>query len=445
MSNNSTKTRRRRQNRANHNNDALGHGLEPPLSRESPTHLGAAACDNFFVGLRDNILHPWYFAIPALGLGIDVFAFMPAPEQLDRIINMLVLVDGLMLGVMASLITGKLCIQLLGAVQVSGLAASRVLIMDALRALPHAPIIIGLTFDEIQSAIRRWSVVGDVSWSFCWDPETGSPTANLTRHAQLYCDAVLTGNGYAKHHCIRGADIYRPSSSYLCANELTVDDMLSPAGDTAINEIFAELFVDFNQATMYLSTSLLMSFFLYVVMSGTSFRDHRGNYAHRMQFAWYWWSLVPLVVAAAITLSMLGVVGVTMVIAQVHYVKTPHPAIETHRAGDEASTLEPMNHGMYLHKTGVISTFGATGLVVVLLTLGVFAKVLVHRRIEMEDRDDLDPPSGKIVGGVESGTADTEELIRTITASGVRIYICLVHTCTHAVRHLRPHGAHCQR
>lgn len=81
MNNNPSKTRRFA---------AASTATEPPLTRDHAATFGVPGCTNPFKKLAHQQLHPRWLAVPGFGLVLEMVAMVPTPEQLDRMLNMIV-------------------------------------------------------------------------------------------------------------------------------------------------------------------------------------------------------------------------------------------------------------------------------------------------------------------------------------------------------------------
>lgn len=349
--------------------------VEPPLSRDHPEAIDVPFWSNPLRALRNSKVNPGWLAVPALGYFIEVLSFAQTPEQLDRVLNMLVLVNALMLGVVGSMMTG-------------------------------------FDFDEMQTAMRRWSSLGDLSWSFCWDAEANAPTANLTAGSQLYCDRVLKingqggyVNGYAEAWCI----VPDYADHKLCTDptySVTFD------GDDPISEIFGELFSDINTAILCLSSSLLMAFFLYLTLSATSFKGHSGRFSEPLLSAWYFGGFVWAILLGCVVLTISGVITTMKTLGALHLVKSPHPGIEIHAdrlpSADWLFGYATVEHGARMQNPYVVGMWIAAGICITLIGIGNCRKARAHREAQQDDREDTgrDGPGFGVEAGRRSD-ADT--------------------------------------
>lgn len=271
-------------------------------------------------------------------------------------------------------------------------------------------------FDEMQAAMRRWSTVGDVSWSFCWDPKTDAPTANLTDGAQLYCDRVLRTNGYAEGYCIHPAALGTESCS--------ARQSVGFGGDDPISELFNELFHFINAGIFCLAASLLVAFFLYLLVSATSFKDHNGRFSNKMLDTWYFSATIPLILFSCVMMTIVGVVFVCQTLGGFHSIKSPHPGIETQiDRGSSFWSYPTYEHGAVMQIGYMIYLLVACFLCWTLAGIGVCRKARLLRAMQQADLEDI----GQVGPGfhVEDGASGTDsssvETLRAfIVASQVR-------------------------
>jgi hypothetical protein len=119
--------------------------------------------------------------IPIINFFFEVFFDEPPNrEQLQKMLEIIALVDALLISVVCS-IPGN------------------------------------VTFDEIQSAMQRFNNVGDTSWSFCT-----SDTKNEVQYYKEFCQRIQDFNGYANASVARGHDSGHPFSMIYGLSQYTI-------------------------------------------------------------------------------------------------------------------------------------------------------------------------------------------------------------------------------
>ena len=211
---------------------------EPPLS--SP-HPATVKRDDGTGSKLERV--PWYrdpvvwFSIPGVGMLVDCLVPVTVPEELDRLLNMIALLDALMLGVLYSAVSA-------------------------------------ITFDEIQDALLRWTAIDDTSWSFC--AKAGLLNKSLVEPAASFCDSVLQANGYALSYRATHQTDAKARGKGDAWDGSPLD------GGGAIGIIAGELGESFVRAEYCFMASLMCSTMYYMVLNSTSMKDASGNFSYRM-------------------------------------------------------------------------------------------------------------------------------------------------------------------
>jgi hypothetical protein len=212
--------------------------------------------------------------VPIVGMLYDIGATAPTPTQVDRALQMMVLVAALMLTTVAS------C------------AAST-------------------SFEEQQQAAIRFNTP-DTSWHWCAQVNVSA----LAEAEQLFCERVLAVKDV--HRCDNANDkadefsgiTDTVTNGYLLRSKLgggcslygwSLDNMnISPTGGRFGGIRYLV------ECTNLLAMVVIMNFLMYLSLAASSFKDSTGRYCPDMM--WGWWKAMALPIAVSAVMLIGGII-----------------------------------------------------------------------------------------------------------------------------------------
>jgi len=228
--------------------------------------------------VSDMSVQPLFEWLPCFNLFYDMlFDECPTVGQVKDLVNIVIIITGLMLGSSTALYAA-------------------------------------IDFSQMQSAIERFSNVGDISWSFCWDAAGDKliDLSNLLEPSKSRCASlILNENG--------------SGSSTTYVNRYATD---SYWGGAAAVELIEQFGLCANCASGFLGCSLLLGLLIYLFTTNTSFALSSDVAKEDIRLVAAWWPYTKWVALTMVLTLFVGVIAWMRAYTTLLFIKFPSRLFE---------------------------------------------------------------------------------------------------------------------